>query len=81
LFPSSFIAPSLSNIRSDLAQSIYKILFRKTLCLKQQELLNGSTTLKQIQGDGFKSLAEGQKVEFDVAQGEKGPQAENIVAL
>ena len=32
-------------------------------------------------GDGFKTLAEGQKVEFTVAQGPKGPQAENIVAL
>ena len=36
---------------------------------------------RQIKGDGFKSLAEGQKVEFDVAQGEKGPQAENTMAL
>ena len=34
-----------------------------------------------ISGDGFKSLTEGQKVEFTVTQGEKGPQAENIVAL
>jgi CspA family cold shock protein len=32
-----------------------------------------------IQGDGFKTLAEGQKVEFTVTQGQKGPQAENIV--
>ncbi|MDD2446682.1 MAG: cold-shock protein [Tissierellia bacterium] len=32
----------------------------------------------QIQKDGFKSLEEGQEVEFDVAQGEKGLQAENI---
>jgi CspA family cold shock protein len=34
-----------------------------------------------IQGDGFKSLAEGQKVEFDVTDGQKGPQAENIVPV
>jgi CspA family cold shock protein len=32
----------------------------------------------QIKGDGFRTLAEGQKVEFEVAQGQKGPQAENI---
>lgn len=34
-----------------------------------------------IQGDGFKTLAEGQKVEFTVTQGKKGPQAENIIAV
>ncbi|RZV34140.1 MAG: cold-shock protein [Chromatiales bacterium] len=34
----------------------------------------------EIKGDGFKTLAEGQKVEFTVTQGQKGPQAENIVA-
>lgn len=31
-----------------------------------------------IQGDGFRTLAEGQKVEFTITQGQKGPQAENI---
>jgi len=30
---------------------------------------------------GFKTLSEGQKVQFTVTQGQKGPQAENIVAL
>jgi CspA family cold shock protein len=34
-----------------------------------------------IQGGGFKTLAEGQKVEFTITDGPKGPQAENIVPL
>jgi CspA family cold shock protein len=34
-----------------------------------------------IQSDGFKTLNEGQKVSFTVTQGQKGPQAENIVAI
>ncbi|MBC3796627.1 cold-shock protein [Acetobacterium paludosum] len=32
----------------------------------------------QIQSEGYKSLDEGQEVTFDVTQGPKGPQAENI---
>ena len=31
-----------------------------------------------ITGSGYKELREGQKVTFDVAQGQKGPQAENV---
>lgn len=34
-----------------------------------------------IQGEGFKSLDEGQRVEFNVVKGQRGPQAENVVKL
>ncbi|NVK40875.1 MAG: cold-shock protein [Oceanospirillaceae bacterium] len=36
---------------------------------------------KSITGSGFKTLVEGQRVEFTVAQGQKGLQAEDIVAI
>jgi cold shock protein len=32
-----------------------------------------------IQGDGFKTLAEGQKVDFELIDGPKGPQAANVM--
>jgi CspA family cold shock protein len=32
----------------------------------------------EIQGDGFKSLAEGDRVTFEVTQGQKGPQSANV---
>ena len=34
-----------------------------------------------IQGDGFKTLKEGQRVQFEITEGQKGPQAANIVVL
>ena len=34
-----------------------------------------------IQGEGFKTLREGQEVEFEVQEGPKGPQAVNVTAL
>ena len=35
---------------------------------------------RSIQGDGFKTLNEGQEVSFDIEQGQKGLQASNVVA-
>ena len=36
---------------------------------------------RAITGDGYRSLEEGQRVEFTVTQGQKGPQAENVTVV
>ena len=44
------------------------------LCI--QEAVNGVN-----KGEGFKTLEEGQKVSFEIVEGDRGPQAANIVKL
>ena len=39
------------------------------------------THYSSIQQDGYKSLKEGTRVDFDIVQGEKGPQADKVVVL
>ncbi len=34
-----------------------------------------------IQGEGFRTLEENQEVEFEIVQGQKGPQAQNVVKI
>ncbi len=49
--------------------------------IEQEEGPDVFVHFRSIIGDGFKSLNEGQRVEFDVTDGQKGPQAENVSPL
>jgi len=49
--------------------------------IEQQDGADVFAHFSAIVSDGFKTLAEGQRVSFSVTQGPKGPQAENIQAL
>jgi cold shock protein len=47
--------------------------------IEQENGVDVFVHFSSIQGEGFKSLAEGDAVSFDVVQGAKGPQAANVV--
>ncbi len=49
--------------------------------IEQESGPNVFAHFSAISGSGFKTLAEGQLVEFSISQGQKGPQAENIKPL
>ena len=49
--------------------------------IEQEEGPDVFVHFSAIQMDGFKTLLEGQKVEFSVTQGQKGPQAENVTPV
>ncbi len=46
--------------------------------IEQDNGLDVFVHFSAISGSGFKTLAEGQRVQFTVTQGQKGPQAENV---
>lgn len=49
--------------------------------IQQNDGVDVFVHFSSIQADGFKSLAEGDQVTFEVIQGAKGPQAANVVKL
>ena len=49
--------------------------------IEQDNGTNVFVHYSSVKGEGFKTLAEGQEVEFDVTQGPKGPKAENVVPI
>ena len=49
--------------------------------IKQEDGPDVFVHFSAIKEEGFKTLAEGQEVEFEVTQGEKGPQAANVVKV
>ena len=53
----------------------------KQIRFHSTELFQTFCHSSEIANSGFKTLAEGQQVEFSIAQGQKGPNAVNIVAL
>jgi cold shock protein len=49
--------------------------------IKQEQGPDVFVHFSAIAGSGFKTLVEGQRVQFTITQGKKGPQAENVTAL
>jgi len=49
--------------------------------IEQQDGDDVFVHFRAIQGDGFKTLTEGQEVQFEIEQGQKGPQANNVTLI
>ena len=49
--------------------------------LRPSDAINVFVHFRAIASEGFKTLKEGQQVAFEVEQGQKGPQAANVVAI
>jgi CspA family cold shock protein len=72
--------PSEGTWRKDMAEGTVK-WFNDAKGFGFIEQENGPDVFvhfSEIQGDGFKSLAEGDRVSFEVTQGQKGPQSANV---